>query len=191
MSESSSEEPHSHRYISVPRAVELIAKTFNGNPLELREFIQNVEDTYEVVDPAHYSLLLKFVCAKIGGETKTKLLSRTHLDTWEQVTAVLEKNYSVRRTLDYYAHRAFNCRQTKAETISQWGVRMETVCGDLQRAARKHMEDLAWTDQKSEGGGDIIDLFIHACFIQSLHDVRIKTMLKGKGNVNTPMAQTL
>jgi hypothetical protein len=189
MSESSSEEPHSHRYISVPRAVQLIPKSFNGNPLELREFIQNVEATYEVVDPADYSLLLKFVCAKIGGEAKTKLLSRTHLDTWEQVKAVLEENYSVRRTLDYYAHRAFTSRQSQAETISQWGARMDTVCGDLQRAARKHMEDLAWTDQKREGGGDIIDLFIRACFIQGLHDDRIKTMVKAKGNVNTPMAQ--
>jgi hypothetical protein len=47
---------------------------------------------------------------------------------------------------------------------------MDTVCGDLQRAARKHMEDITLTDQKREGGGDIIDLFIRACFIQGLHD---------------------
>jgi hypothetical protein len=189
MSESSSDEPHSTRYISVPKAVQLIPKPFNGNPLDLREFIQNVEATYEVVDPSDYSLLLKFVCAKIGGEAKTKLLSRTHLDTWEQVKSVLEENYSVRRTLDYYAHRAFTSKQGQAETISQWGARMDTVCGDLQRAARKHMEDLAWANEKREGGGDIIDLFIRACFIQGLHDDRIKTMVKAKGNVNTPMAQ--
>jgi hypothetical protein len=58
---------------------------------------------------------------------------------------------------------------------------MDTVCGDLQRAARKHMEDLAWTNEKREGGSDI-DLFIRACFIQVLHDDRIKTMVKAKGN---------
>ena len=104
MSVSSNDEPHSARYISVPKAVQLIPKSFNGNPLELREFSQNLEATYEVVNPSDYSLLLKFVCAKIGGEAKTKLLSRTHLDTWEQAKAVLEENYSVRRTLDYYAH---------------------------------------------------------------------------------------
>jgi len=127
MSESSSKETHSHRNISVPRAVQLIPKSFNGNPLELRKFIQNVEDTYEVEDPADYSLLLKFVCAKIAGEAKTRWLSRTHLDTWEQVKAVLEEIYSDRRTLDYYAHRAFTSRQSQAEPISQWGTRMDTV----------------------------------------------------------------
>jgi len=55
-------------------------------------------------------LLFKFVCAKIGG-AKTKLLARTHVNNWEQVKAVLEENYSVRRTLDYYAHRAFTSKQ--------------------------------------------------------------------------------
>lgn len=72
----------------------------------------------------------------------------------------------MRRTLDYYAHRAFTSKQGQAETISQLGVRMDTICGDLQRAARKHMEDLAWRIEKREGGGDVIDLFIRACFIQ-------------------------
>ena len=42
--------------------------------------------------------------------------------------------------------------------------------------------------KKREGGGDIIYLFIRACFIQRLHDNCIKTMVKAKGNVNTPMA---
>jgi hypothetical protein len=189
MSVSSGEEPHSHRYISVLKAVQLIPKFFNGNPLELREFIQNVESAYEVVDPLDYSLLLTFVQAKVGGERKTKLLARTHLHTWEQVRAVLEENYSVRRTLDYYAHRAFSSKQNPVETISQWGARMDTVCGDVQRAARKHMEYLEWNNEKREGGGDIIDLFVGACFIQGLHDDRIKTTVKAKGNVNTPMAQ--
>jgi predicted translin family RNA/ssDNA-binding protein len=55
---------------------------------------------------------------KVGVEAKTKLLSRTHLDTCEQVKAALEENYSVRRTLDYYAHRSFRSKQDQAETMS-------------------------------------------------------------------------
>ena len=34
-----------------------------------------------------------------------------------------------------------------------------------------------------------LHLFIRACFIHGLQDDRIKTMVKAKGNVNTPMAQ--
>jgi hypothetical protein len=65
---------------------------------------------------------------------------------------------------------------------------MDTVCGDLQRSARKHIEDLDWNNKNREGGG-MIHLFVRACFIQVLHDDRIKTMVKAKGNVNTPMTQ--
>jgi len=67
MSESSSDgnEPQSNRYISVPKAMQLIPKHFTGIPADLREFIQNVEAAYEVVEPVNYSLLFKFVCAKI------------------------------------------------------------------------------------------------------------------------------
>ena len=39
------------RYISVTQAIQLIPKPIDGNPIELREFIQNVESSYEVVDP--------------------------------------------------------------------------------------------------------------------------------------------
>ena len=53
----------------------------------------------------------------------------------------------------------------------------------------RHLEDLVWTRGKRDGGGDIIDLLIRACFIQGIYDERIKTMVKAKGNVNTPMAQ--
>jgi len=106
MSESSSDgnEPHSNRYISVPKATQLIPKQFTGNPVELREFIQNVEAAYEVVDPFNYNLLFKFDCAKIGGEAITKLLARKHMNNGEQAKAEIEENYSVRRTLDYYTH---------------------------------------------------------------------------------------
>jgi hypothetical protein len=52
----------------------------------------------------------------------------------------------------------------QAETISQWGVRMDTVCGELQRAALQHTGDLAWANEKREGGGDIICLFARVSF---------------------------
>jgi hypothetical protein len=100
MSESSSDgvELHSNRYISVPKAMQLVPKPFTGNPVELRKFIQNVEAKYEVVEPSNYGLLFKFVCARIGGEAKSKYLARTHVGNWEHAKAILEENYSVRRT---------------------------------------------------------------------------------------------
>lgn len=117
------------------------------------------------------------------------MLSRTHIYTWEQVKVFLEENYCVRNTLEHYAHQTFTRRQYQAESISQWGARIDVLCGDLKRAAMKHMEDLAWTREKRECGGEIVDFFIRVCFIQGLYEDRIKLMVKAKGSVNTPMAQ--
>jgi len=63
-------EPQIGRYISVPQTIQLIPKSFDGNPIELREFVQNVDSTYEVVDALDYELLFKFVCAKVAGEQR-------------------------------------------------------------------------------------------------------------------------
>jgi hypothetical protein len=52
------DKPQIGRYISVPQAIQLIPKPFDSNPAELREFIQNVESAYEVVDPVDYELTL-------------------------------------------------------------------------------------------------------------------------------------
>ena len=73
--------------------------------------------------------------------------------------------------------------------VSQWRGQMDTMCGDLQRAARKQMEDFAWSGEKREGGGDVTDLLIRACFIQGLYDEGIQTMVKTAGSINSPMAQ--
>jgi hypothetical protein len=40
--ENENELHHVGRYITVPQAIQLIAKPFHGNPAELREFIQYV-----------------------------------------------------------------------------------------------------------------------------------------------------
>jgi hypothetical protein len=93
------------------------------------------------------------------------------------------------RTLFYYAHKAFNSKEGQNETVSQWGAQMDTMCGDLQKAMQKQMRDLAWSSEKREGGSDIIDLLMRACFIHGLYDDWIKTMVKTKGSVNTPVAQ--
>jgi hypothetical protein len=44
------------RYISVPQAIRLLPKPFDGNPAELRELDQNVESTYVVI-PLDFELV--------------------------------------------------------------------------------------------------------------------------------------
>ena len=48
-------------YIAVTQSVKLIPRLFEGNPKQLREFIEGVESALEVTHPTKHELLLKFI----------------------------------------------------------------------------------------------------------------------------------
>jgi hypothetical protein len=127
-------------YICVIQAVKLIHRNFVGNPKHLREFCEGVESARQVVHPTKYPLLLKFVESKITGEAKHRLLARRERNTWEQIKAILEENYSLRRTLEYYAGMPFAAKQGNGETVAQWGSRIDNMRIDLLREARARFE---------------------------------------------------
>jgi hypothetical protein len=90
-----------NEYISVVQAVKLIPKSFDGNPKNLREFCEGVESARQVVHPTKHPLLLKFIESKITREAEDRLLARSERNTWDQVKAILDENYEVKRKLGY------------------------------------------------------------------------------------------
>jgi hypothetical protein len=144
--------------ISVVQAVKLISKSFSGNPKELREFCEGVESARQVVHPSKYPLLLKFVESKITGEAKDRLLARTERNSWELVRAILEENYAVKRTLEFYAGQLFTSKQGNYETVAQWGSRIDGMGIDLMREARSRIEKI--NPHAVEGGSILVGEFI-------------------------------
>jgi hypothetical protein len=106
------------QYCSIAEALKLITHPFVGDKRKLREFTENVDVVFELVDPGKHEVLLKFVKAKITGDARSKLMVRDLTDSWELVKAILEENYATRRTLDYYACKMFSVRQGKNESIA-------------------------------------------------------------------------
>ena len=82
---------------------------------------ENVEVAFELVHPNKHDILLKFVKTKIIGDARSKLMVRDLTHTWALVKGILEENYAVRRTLDYYAFKMFSARQEKNESVASWG----------------------------------------------------------------------
>jgi hypothetical protein len=168
-----------NEYISVVQAVKLIPKSFDGNPKQLREFCEGVKAARLVVHPTKYPLLLKFIESKITGEAKDRLLAREGRDSWEQVKAILEEIYAVRRTLEYYAGALFTSRQWPNETVAQWGSRIDSMGIDIMREARARIEK---TNPRAVEGGSILVLeFMKGSFVAGLNDDRVKYIVKAKG----------
>jgi len=175
-SSDASEASHSTHYCSVAEAMKLITQPFDGNKKKLREFIENVDVAFELVHPSKHEILLKFVKTKITGDARSKLIVRDLTHTWELVRGILEENYAIRRTLDYYACKMFSARQEKGESVASWGSRIDEMQTDLREAARR-----VCTAEEIKGAVGLINYLSKACFIQGLHNERIQTIVRSRG----------
>jgi hypothetical protein len=127
--------------------------------------------------------LLKFIESKITGEAKDRLLARSERHTWEQIKSILEENYAVRRTLEYYANVLFTTKQGTSETVAQWGSRIDNMGLDLMREARTRIEKI--NPHAVEGGTILVSEFMKGSFVAGFKDDRIKYVVKAKGEDNS------
>jgi hypothetical protein len=96
--------------------------------------------------------------------------------SWGLVKAILEENYSTRRRLDYYACKMFNARQGKGEGIASWGNKIDELQTDLREAARRVCKP-----EEILGATGLINHLGKACFIRGLHNERIQTIVRSRG----------
>jgi len=101
--------------------MKLIACPFDGDKKKLKEFIENEDVVFELVDPGKHGVLLKYVKAKITGDARSKLMFRDLTQSWELVKAILGENHTTRRMLDYDACKMFSDMQGKNESIASLG----------------------------------------------------------------------
>jgi hypothetical protein len=171
-----SETTYDTHYCSVAEAMKLITQTFDGDKKRLREFIGNVDVAFELVHPNKRDILLKSVKTKIAAGARSKLIVRDLTHTWALLKGVLEENYSVRRTLDFYACRMFSARQEKGESVASWGSRIDEMQTELREAARR-----VCRPEEILGAVGIIGHFGKSCFLQELNSERIQTIVRIRG----------
>ena len=174
-SSGASEASYSTHYCSVAEAMKLTAHPFDGNKRKLWEFIENTDVTFELVHPNKHETLLKFVKTKITGDARSKLIVRDLTHTWELVRRILEENYAIWRTMDYYVRKMFSARQEKGESVASLGSRTDEMQTDLREAARRMCKE-----EEIKGAVGLINHLGKACFIQGLHSERIKRIVHSR-----------
>jgi predicted DsbA family dithiol-disulfide isomerase len=118
------------------------------------------------------------VKTKITAEARSKLLVRDLTSTWSDVKQILEENYGVRRTLDYYACRMFNSRQGSNEGIASWSSRIDTMQSELREAAYRLCEE-----EEVVGAMALINHLAKACFLEGLSNDKIQTLFGQRGKL--------
>ncbi|KAJ8873102.1 hypothetical protein PR048_026719 [Dryococelus australis] len=156
------------QYISVTSAVKLITQLFNGSKGKLREFLDNVDTAFVLVHPDRHSVLLKFVKSKIVGDAKSKILVRERSETWEDVKEILEENYVIHRTIDYYACTYLLQGKEPSEGSGKYCARQFE--GSRITGLYTTTSTLA-----------LVRHLARACFMQGLNNNHIQTIIRNKG----------
>ncbi|PNF39993.1 hypothetical protein B7P43_G15585 [Cryptotermes secundus] len=162
-------------YISVSDAFKLVAEPFSGDIRKLKEFCENVDAAFGLINPDKYDLFYKYVRTRITGEAKAKLLVRQDADDWASVKAILKEHYATRRTLDFYACAMFNARQAKHETVAAWCSRLDQLGSDFRDAAIEGA-----SSSEMCGITKLVSQLGKACFIQGLANERIQTVVRAR-----------
>lgn len=165
----------SNEFCSISEALKLIHTPFSGDKNKLREFLDNCDAAFSLVHESQHEKLLKFVKAKIVGDAKSKLLVRSTTDNWSNVKDILKENYSIRRTIDFYACTLFNARQEKGENIADWGSRIDSLQSQLKEAAVRIL-----TPSHVSGAASLVQHLAKASFVQGLSDERIQLIVRSK-----------
>ena len=177
MDENGDNDRNGGEYVSVSTAIKLLTTKFDGNPKDLQEFIDNVENANSIVQPNQKTTLLKFVLAKITGDAKLTLnFEDLEEQTWENVREKLELTYLVHRTLDYHVNQLNISRQSGNENVSQWGTRVEKMTNDILRTFPKYTT--GWSEAEKRGGSRTLALIGKICFIHGIQDESVRTAVK-------------
>ena len=109
------------------------------------------------------------------GDARSKLMVRDLTHTWALVKGILEENYAVRCTLDYYACKMFSARREKNESVASWGNHIDERQTELREAARR-----VCTPEEIRGAVGPIGHLGKACFFQGLSSERIQTIVRSR-----------
>jgi hypothetical protein len=63
-------------YISVSDDFKLVAEPFSGDKRKLKEFCENVEAAFWLIDPEKYNFFYKYVRIRVTGEAKAILFGK-------------------------------------------------------------------------------------------------------------------
>ncbi|KAJ8885573.1 hypothetical protein PR048_011771 [Dryococelus australis] len=175
MADSAKGNESDNQFISITDLLKLLNQPFDGHKNKLRELIDNVDTAFKLVNLVQHSMLLKFIKSKIVGDAKVKLLVRKGTNSWEDVKEILEENYSVRRTIDFYACKFFNSRQGVMELVANWGSQVDMMITELKEAALQ----VCITSQE-QGAIALIQHLTRACFTQEKGVILLGSVTKQK-----------
>lgn len=99
--------------------------TFDGNPLELRQYIAQVENTFQEIPEEAHRLVFAHARQKLKGAAKITCAGRTELTTWSELKDRLISLYSCTDTLETLEMKMNQSFPKSNESLLSFGGRLQ------------------------------------------------------------------
>lgn len=108
----------------------LITKSFDGNRLELHEFISNCESAFRFATGNQSEALMAFVISKITGSARAQVRDKA-IQTWEELKTLLLQLYSDKKHYSQLMEELNTIKQHANETVLSFYNRVDKLCTRL------------------------------------------------------------
>lgn len=131
----------------------MIHKRFTGKAEDLRVFLDQTHNAYEL---CHYSLrqsLLAIIFNEIEGEPREKLRERPEIDSYQKLRKFLKEHYEPRESFAQAYSKLAAATQAVNETVRQFGDRLTNLAYLAKIASQKEhkiVKEVSTVDGKTE-----------------------------------------
>lgn len=107
-----------------------IKKFFNGNPLDLHEFIANCDSAFKFAKGPQNEFLVAYVISRITGSARAQIRHKTITD-WPELKSLLLQLYSHKNHYMQFMEELCTIKQHSNENILSFYNRIDTICTRL------------------------------------------------------------
>lgn len=108
----------------------LITKTFDGNRIDLHEFIANCDSAFNLSPFSHREALMAYVISRITGSARAQLRDK-RITSWDELKELLLKLYSDKKHYTQLMEELNTIKQNMNENILNFYNRIDKLCTRL------------------------------------------------------------
>lgn len=120
----------------------MIHHRFTGKPENLRTFLDQTHNAYELCDPDLHPALLAIIFNEIEGEPREKLREHPEIQSYAQLREFLKQHYEPRESFAQAYSKLANAKQEPNETVQQFGDRLTNLSYLAKIASKKEQKNV-------------------------------------------------
>lgn len=162
-------------------------KPYNGDRETLPAFLTNCDNAISLASIEQKDLLYKFIIAQLEGKAQIACSLKTFKD-WAELKSFLKSTFGEKKHSSHLLIELQNCRQSQSETVTQYGLRIESCLTRIQADIHNSC------DNKEQLSGRIAameDLALNTFLLGLNHSISTTVRCRNPSSLNEAIQQAV